>query len=449
MIAQIQYQSTTGTTANGTMYRVTGTAGVPSNSTVFGPGGTGYCRTKISVQTRGNICNTTPAEITGPEPGCIPFGSPCFYDEFPINEFFWYCVVAQPPEFQSNQIVLCSLNAPVAYQVQMVLPLQRIPQEVGATGLPPGLTLEFNPEPEGVQPVGTYYEPVNYLPVIRGTPTVSGTFNAELICQNLVGQSATPITIVVQAGPAINISTDSLTGFSANQGAASASKSFLASGTSLTEGITISSPPEFQVSADNTSFLPTITVPQIGGAANGTVYARIASTAPVGAVFGGLTITSPGAASREVTLSGEVLPALTRPVTFSVNLNILIAFGQFNPAFHTVQIRGDFNNFDGWDLADDNADGIYSGTFTISGAQGLSQKYKFFIPTLQPSPWESIPDRTFTLGAANTAQILNTAYFNNKETLPGVILETSAPSTFYVGTTAVSRIHLGEDQVFP
>lgn len=257
------------------------------------------------------------------------------------------------------------------------------------------------------------------------------------------------LNVIEPPPPTLEVSSTSLSGFSSNFGSPSSSQPIAFSGAGLTSGVVVSSTVGFEISSDGISFFQQLSFPQTDGDAGASILVRASSGAAVGELSGQLTFSSSGATSKQVTLSGEILPALTRPVTFSVNLNILIAFGQFNPAFHTVQVRGDFNNFDGWGLADDNADGIYSGTFTISGAQGLAQNYKFFIPTLLPDPWESIPNRNFTLGAANTAQILNTSYFNNKETLPGVILETSAPSAFYVGTAAVSRIHLGEDQVFP
>lgn len=301
----------------------------------------------------------------------------------------------------------------------------------------------------------------NQLPAwmsVSAQGVVSGTPNAieqnRIVALSVTGPQngsigTSTLNVIEPPPPTLEVSSASLSGFSSNFGSPSSSQPIGFSGAGLTNGVVVAASSGFEISGDGVSFFQQLNFAQTDGDAGATIQVRVSSGTAVGALSGQLTVSSSGATSRQVALSGEVLPALTRPVTFSVNLNILIAFGQFNPAFHTVQVRGDFNNFDGWDLADDNLDGIYSGTFTISGAQGLSQNFKFFIPTLLPSPWESIPDRTFALGAANTAQILDTVYFNNKETLPGVILETSAPSALYVGTAAVSRIHLGEDQVFP
>lgn len=300
----------------------------------------------------------------------------------------------------------------------------------------------------------------NQLPAwmsVSAQGVVSGTPNAleqnRIVALGITGpqnDSVGTFTLNVTGPPppTLSVSPTSLSGFSSNFGSPSSSQSITFSGVGLTSGVVVSSTVGFEISSDGSSFFQQLNFSQINGDSGATMQVRVSSGTAVGALSGQLTVSSSGATSQQVALSGEVLPALTRPVTFSVNLNILIAFGQFNPAYHTVQVRGDFNSFNGWNLADDNADGVYSGTFTISGGQGLSQKYKFFIPELPPY-WESIPDRTFTLGVANTAQILSTVYFNNRETLPGVILETSEPSALYVGTAAVSRIHLGEDQVFP
>jgi hypothetical protein len=288
--------------------------------------------------------------------------------------------------------------------------------------------------------------------ILSGTPpaaTPIQTISVGLVGPNNQLVETFQLTVLDAASPTIATSVTSLTGFSTTAGAPSNSQSLRVSGTGLQGGITIAAPAGFQVSNNNSLFSESVTLAPTGNAVPETdIYVRIAASAATGSAFGNLSLSSAGATTKTLNLSGSVAVALSRPVTFSVDMTIQIALGRFFPKFDRVEIRGTFNDFAGSELFDADGDGIYSGTLVINGSPGTIQKYKFFVPTNNLS-WEAGADRTFALGVGNTAQILEVLYFNNVSTFPPVLLGTLQPSALYVGGVSVSRLHLGEVQVFP
>lgn len=113
----------------------------------------------------------------------------------------------------------------------------------------------------------------------------------------------------------------------------------------------------------------------------------------------------------------------TRTVVFQVNMTVATAKGRFNPATNTVKVVGQFDGpwstSGGILLSDPNSDGIYTGTYSASGATGSSfGDYKFYIPGGNPDSYESSSNRSFTLASGST-QTLPVVFFNNDSTLPG------------------------------
>jgi hypothetical protein len=115
-----------------------------------------------------------------------------------------------------------------------------------------------------------------------------------------------------------------------------------------------------------------------------------------------------------------------RDVTFSVNMSVQEALGNFNPATQTVEVRGPFNDWAGTALTA-QGEGVYSGTVRISGAVG-PKDYKFFAGS-----YEGISgNRSFTLAfnsdrAPTPSQVLDTVFYSNVNTVPA-----SRPVTFAV-----------------
>ncbi len=123
-------------------------------------------------------------------------------------------------------------------------------------------------------------------------------------------------TLTANGGPAtptVNVSVPALPDFgNVVVGTASAPKSYTVSGLSLSEGITITAPAEFQVStSSNSGYASQLVLPQSGGTvASTTVYARFAPTS-TGAKGGNITHTSAGAAPKDVAVTGTGVNAYT------------------------------------------------------------------------------------------------------------------------------------------
>jgi len=118
------------------------------------------------------------------------------------------------------------------------------------------------------------------------------------------------------------------------------------------------------------------------------------------------------------------------PVTFQVNMEVQRTLGAFDPAAHTVEVRG---AFDGWGpgvtLAQNASNtNVYEGTVDIAGASGSQVEYKFVMNQAGTAVWEG---NVGTGGAANrsvtltsSAQTLPVVYFNNQAAPPGVVAVT-------------------------
>ena len=105
--------------------------------------------------------------------------------------------------------------------------------------------------------------------------------------------------------PVLSVSSSSLT-FSSCDNNASDSQSFTVSGSNLTTDISIGALSGFEYSLDDTTFYDTLTLTQSSGSvASTTVYARLKSTA-TGSPTGNIVLSSEGATSQNINVSGTV-----------------------------------------------------------------------------------------------------------------------------------------------
>jgi hypothetical protein len=130
--------------------------------------------------------------------------------------------------------------------------------------------------------------------------------------------SAGNVSFIVSGGPVPSPSltvTGSPAAMTTTQGTASATQTFTVSGTNLTGNVTVTAPTSFEVSTNGTTFGATAVLPPTGGTlAATTVYVRIAASAPVGSPSGNVSVTSPGATTENVPVTGTVnapAPTLT------------------------------------------------------------------------------------------------------------------------------------------
>jgi hypothetical protein len=125
----------------------------------------------------------------------------------------------------------------------------------------------------------------------------------------LIGMTSVRVATNAPNTPTINVS-GGLTPFSTTVGTASASQSFLASGTNLVANISVQPPTDYEVSTNDISFsFAGVTLFQSGGVVPSTpVYVRLASNAPVGNPAGLINLNSPGATTQSIAVSGTVNP---------------------------------------------------------------------------------------------------------------------------------------------
>ena len=144
---------------------------------------------------------------------------------------------------------------------------------------------------------------------ISGTPTRSSSAtNYTISAINAGGTSSTTVSIAVLG--LINAGTASGS-MSTCVGSASVSpkiQQFTVSGSFLTDNILVTAPANFEVSlASGSGFGSTVTLNQSGGIVNNTtIYVRLAATATVGSKSGNVVLSSNGAASQNVAVSGTV-----------------------------------------------------------------------------------------------------------------------------------------------
>jgi hypothetical protein len=118
------------------------------------------------------------------------------------------------------------------------------------------------------------------------------------------------------------------------------------------------------------------------------------------------------------------------PVTFQVNMEVQRGLGNFDPAAHTVEVRGAFNGWGGGTTLTPTVGNtnIYQVTVDISGAPGSQVQYKFVIDQAGTVVWEGpvgpggTDNRSLTL--TDTPQTLPVVYFNNQSAPPGVVAVT-------------------------
>jgi hypothetical protein len=113
----------------------------------------------------------------------------------------------------------------------------------------------------------------------------------------------------------------------------------------------------------------------------------------------------------------------SRDITFTVDMSIQQAKGDFNPAEKDVYVRGTFNGYSINDMLSEVSDHIYGKTVNVVGDQGEQIEYKFYFGSdASTGTWEGNvgdggsfgEDRQFTLGPDGVAQNADTEFFNNE-----------------------------------
>jgi len=183
---------------------------------------------------------------------------------------------------------------------------------------------------------------------ITGIVTVvSGPLSFGNFISAGIGCNSSPITFTITVQPSSVIPTitaGSATGtITACQGSPSASldiQQFTVSGAGLTNDITVTAPPGFEVSLlANSGYSNSVIIPLSGGVVNNTiVYVRSAASA-TGNISGNIVLSSPGATSQNVAVLGKIKPL---PTVNSVG-NQIVSTGNITAAINFSGTTSDFN----------------------------------------------------------------------------------------------------------
>jgi len=230
-----------------------------------------------------------------------------------------------------------------------VTALPTITSSTGASSLTSPATLSL----QAVASAGTIYwyaDPSGGTSIGTGSPWTTpsiATTTTYYVGATSGSCSSSRVAVVasIAGSPDITL-TEAITAFEACQNAASTSQTFTVSGASLSANIVLTAPTGFQISTDGTNFNSTITLNEVSGSvATTTIYVRMASLSsdPTSA---NLTITSTGASTRNISLSGTVteIPTVssstgdTRCGSGIVTLNATASVGTIN--WYSAQTSG-------------------------------------------------------------------------------------------------------------
>lgn len=123
-----------------------------------------------------------------------------------------------------------------------------------------------------------------------------------------------PVTFTITVNPSgPNLSTGGLPAAqTTTYGDASTASTFTVNGTGLIEGVVVNSPAGFEVSLDNVTFSPTLTINNTGTISSKTVYVRLKDSNPAGSYGGNISVKSSGVMKEVAIPESKVIPvALT------------------------------------------------------------------------------------------------------------------------------------------
>jgi hypothetical protein len=154
----------------------------------------------------------------------------------------------------------------------------------------------------------------------NGTNAIFSVLSATQISATVpVGATTGPVTVtkggigfvgptftVGATPPSLGVSPLTLTGFNSIQGAVSAAQTFAVTAANLVGEVLVTAPANFEISSNGATFASSLPLAPVGGAVNATVSVRIASTAPLGAASGNVTVDTTDVATVNVAVSGNV-----------------------------------------------------------------------------------------------------------------------------------------------
>ena len=279
------------------------------------------------------------------------------------------------PTITSPLVVAGILGAPFSYQITGT----HTPASYSASNLPTGLSIDTSSG------------------LISGTPSASGTKSVQITASNSLG-TVTKILEITISEPSMTLSVGLLSGFSTISGTASASQSYILSGSNLTGAITVTAPPGYEISLNQSSYASSQTLTPVGNILSGvTIYVRLTSFASVGSPIGFITHIGGGALEQDLEISGLVNP--NSPPTISSSLYGAAYVGVAFTYAITVSgtpIMTDYNAVNlPIGLTVNRTTGVISGTPSVAGTS---------IITLSATSTTGTANSSYTLNLLSQAQ---------------------------------------------
>ena len=183
---------------------------------------------------------------------------------------------------------------------------------------------------------GTFTNQTVYVRIAASAAVGSPSGNVSITSGTASQDVAVSGTVSAAAVPSLTSSTSTLNSFTTITGMPSLFESFTISGTNLTNDISITVPAGFEISVGGSSYASTASIGKGSGTVtNQTVSVRIAASASVGSPSGNVSITSTGATSLDIAVSGTVSAAAVASLTASTNS--LSGFATTNGNVSTAQ----------------------------------------------------------------------------------------------------------------
>ena len=205
--------------------------------------------------------------------------------------------------------------------------------------------------------------------------------------------------------PTVTFTPASLQPFNAVAGTASPAQSLTIGGSNLTGNIAATTSTGYELSTDGVTFSTSLNLAQQGGVAADTILVRLGAGAPAGAVSGSLQLSSPGAITQTVSLSGSV----TAPAA-KVVVNQLYGGGGNSGSVYSNDFIELFNDADttvnlaGWSVQYAAATGS---SWQVTPLTGTIRPHGFFLVAesagATPSAALPAPDVTGVIAMSATA----------------------------------------------
>ena len=227
---------------------------------------------------------------------------------------------------------------------------------------------------------GTVAQWQNALRSVTYQSTAAGTGDRiiNLVLSDGFHNNTVPALKTITYAPSAISTTGTLSALTTTYGTASSSGTFNVSGIRVGAGILVTAPTGFEVSKDNTTFTPTVTIGAAGNIPSTPVYIRLAASSNVGSYSGNLVLSSTGVGNVNVaTVASTVSP---KKLTITAK-NITKTYGQTltggatTTEFTTAglvgtETVGNVTLAYGTGAAVNAAVNTYTGTVTASAANG-------------------------------------------------------------------------------